>query len=266
MAGTHGRHKPADSEGEGPPDVQGVILAAGEGTRLRAVAGERPKPLLEVGGRSLLEHALACLVDLDADELVLVVGHGATAIRERCGEAFGDRRIVYAPQRERRGLAHAVLTAEPHVDGPFVAMHGDNFFSAGAATLRPVVERRDAEELAASLLVERVPAERATAGVCEVGPDGRVRRLVEHPRPDERRAGLVVAGFYAFDPVVFRACRAIRASVRGEYELPDAVTWLVRRGHPVAATPLRGARVNVNTPDDLERARALAREPDAAGP
>lgn len=238
--------------------MKGVVLAAGEGTRLRAIAGERPKVLLEVGGAPLLDHGLRALAALGIEELVMVVGHRAEPIRRRYGSAFEGRRIVYVRQRERKGLAHALLAAGAHLREPFVAIHGDNYFADGAAALRPVVERRRSERLAASLLVEPVAPELATRGVCLAEPDGRVRRVIEHPTPEERRAGLVVAGFYAFTPEILRACRAIEPSRRGEYELPDAVTRLVRGGHAVAATILRSARVNVNTPADLERARALA--------
>lgn len=210
-----------------------------------------------MAGEPLLGHGLRALSALEPEEIVLVVGHGAEAIEARYGDRFEGRPIAYVRQRERKGLAHALLTAAPRVDGPFVAMHGDNLFAEGPAAFRPVLERRREEGLAASLLVERVPPERAERGVCFADPDGRVRRVVEHPTPEERRAGLVVAGFYAFSSAIFDACRAIGPSARGEHELPDALTWLVRRGHPVAATPLRGARVNVNTPADLERARRL---------
>lgn len=186
------------------------------------------------------------------------MGHGAAAIRERYGRRFEGRPIGYVHQEERKGLAHALLTAAPRVEGPFVALHGDNLFARGAAELRPVVERRRTEDLAASLLVERVPPGRAVRGVCVTGPDGGLERVVEHPAAGDPESGLVVAGFYAFSPAIFRACRAIAPSARGEYELADALTWLLERGDPVAATTLRGARVNVNTPADLERARSLA--------
>lgn len=238
--------------------MKAVVLAAGEGTRLRGLAGGRPKVLLEVGGEPLLTHGLGALAGLGVEEFVLVVGHGAGAVVGRYGDRFGDYPIAYVHQRERKGLAHALLRAAPRIEEPFVAMHGDNFFAEGTAAFRPVVERRRKDGLAASLLVERVAPERAVRGVCVADGEGSVRRVVEHPTEEERRAGSVVAGFYAFAPTIFRACRAIEPSCRREYELPDAITWLVRNGHRVAASRLRGRRVNVNTPADLARARRLA--------
>lgn len=213
--------------------------------------------LLEVAGEPLLGHGLRALVGLGVEEIVLVVGHGAATIEARYGDRFEDCPLVYLHQVERRGLADALLATASRIGGPFVALHGDNLFVEGSVALHPIVERRREEGLAASLAVERVPPELAELGVCMTAPDGRVERVVEHPSAEERRAGLVVGGFYAFSPIIFEACRAIEPSARGEYELPDALTWLVRHGHRVAASPLRGTRVNVNTPHDLERARAL---------
>lgn len=238
--------------------MKAVVLAAGEGTRLQAVSRGLPKVLLDVGGEPLLTHGFRTLCELGTEGFVVVVGHRAGAIVDRYGDAFRDRPIEYVRQPERRGLAHALLQAAERVEGPFVAMHGDNFFPGGAADLRPVLDRRGETGAAASLLVERVAPERARAGLCIADPEGEVRRVVEHPTREDREAGLVVAGFYAFAPVVFRACRAVDPSERGEYELPDALTWLVERGHRVVAMPLRGRRVNVNEPDDLIRARRLA--------
>lgn len=235
--------------------MKAVVLAAGEGTRLRGLGGERPKVLLEVGGEPLLDRGLRALAALDPEGAVLVVGHGEEAIAARYGDRFEGLPIAYVRQRERRGLAHALLAAAPLIDGPFVALHGDNLFLEGAAAFRPAVELRRERKLAASLVVERVAPGRAVRGACITGPDGAVLRVVERATPEEARAGLVVAGFYAFSPAVFDGCRAIAPSARGEYELPDAITWLIRRGHPVAASPLRGSRVNVNTPEDLARAR-----------
>lgn len=238
--------------------MKAVLLAAGEGRRLRAVSGGRPKVLLAVGGEPLLTHAFRHLSGLEPAGFVVVVGHRAESIVERYGHAFEGRSIEYVRQREPKGLAHALLRAAGRVEGPFVAMHGDNFFPRGTAALRPVVERRSATGAAASLLVERVPPERAGSGVCLADRRGEVRRVVEHPTAEERRTGLVVAGFYAFTPEIFRACEAVEPSERGEYELPDALTWLVERGHRVVATRLEGVRVNVNAPSDLARARRLA--------
>lgn len=241
--------------------MKAVVLAAGEGRRLRPLTRETPKALLEVAGEPILARCLRTLRELEPEAYVIVVGHLGGRIEARFGREYEDVPIEYAHQAERKGLAHALLAAERSVAGDFLAMHGDNVFRAD---LRPVVERHAAERPAATILVEPAPPSGAVRGACAVDGRGRMVGAVEHPGPAERRWGFAVAGFYLFSPVIFDACRAIRPSARGELELPDALSWLIRRGHPVGAVPLRGRRVNVNAPEDLAAAeRLLGAEPKA---
>lgn len=234
--------------------MKAVVLAAGEGRRLRPLTRARPKALLEVAGEPILARCLRTLRELEPEAYVVVVGRLGDRIEDRFGGEYDGVPIEYALQRERKGLAHALLAAEPSLAGDFLAMHGDNVFRAD---LRPVVERHAAERPAATILVEPAPPSGAVRGACAVDARGRVVGAVEHPGPGERRWGFVVAGFYAFSPVIFSACRGIPPSARGELELPDALSWLIERGLRVNAVTLRGERVNVNTPADLAAAERL---------
>lgn len=236
--------------------MKAVIPAAGEGTRLAPLTDERPKPLVEVAGRPLLGHVLDALRPLGPEEYLVVVGRGAGRIMERFGEGYRGVPIHYVRQPVPSGLAHAVLAAEPRVSGEFVVLNGDNVIRADLET---PVRRRRREGLDAVLLTEEVPPEEAGQGVCLTDAAGRPVRLVEHPDAEERRVGLVAAGCYAFSPRVFDACRRVRPSEEGEYELADAINVLIRGRGSVDAVPLDGWRVNVNTPEDVERAERRLR-------
>ncbi len=239
--------------------MRAVVLAAGEGTRLRPLTRERPKALLEVAGRPILAHAFERLLAFDPEALVVVIGWRGERIVERFGDRWRDRPVLYATQEEPLGLAHALLAAGPLLTEDFLAMHGDAVFGP-EADLRPVLHRFREEPVAASILVERVPAGEARRGACRVDAAGWLREAAEYPDAAARGWGRVAAGFYAFRPAVLEACRAIEPSEAGERELPDALGWLLARGHRVAAADLAGTRVNVNTPADLEAAeRLLAR-------
>ncbi len=236
--------------------MRAVILAAGEGTRLRPLTKDLPKALLEVAGRPILAHALDRLAALEPEAFVLVVGWRGERIRDRLGARWGDRPLIYATQQEPLGLAHALLTAAPHLDGDFLAMHGDAVY-APDADLSPVVRRFREEDVAGSILVERVPPGRVRRGACRVDAEGRLLDAAEYPDAAARDWGRVAAGFYAFRPVVLEACAAIEPSQAGEYELPEALSWLLGRGHRVVTTDLVGVRVNVNTSEDLHAAERL---------
>ena len=232
--------------------MDAIIPAAGRGSRLGELTADRPKGLVEVGGRPLLAHVFETAVEAGADELVVVVGYEAAQIVDRFGDAFESVPITYVHQRERLGLGHAVLQAEPHVDGTFLLVNGDNVFAGSVAPAVNAIEEADAV-----LAVEEVsPAVAATTGVIETDEAGRVTGLVE--KPAEPSSTLVTTGCYVLPDDIFHACALLRPSAEGEYQLSEAVSLLVRAGYEVATVRL-GECVNVNTPEDVERASELVR-------
>jgi len=227
--------------------MQAVVPAAGEGTRLRPVTADRPKGLVEVAGKPLLSHVFGTLVGLGASEIVVVVGYRGADIRDHYGDFFGGTPLTYARQDERLGLAHALLQTEPHVDGDFLCMNGDNVCRAN---LDAVVDRHRETGAGVTSLVDDVSRERASeGGVFEFDGD-EVAGLVE--KPDDPPSTLVPRGFYAFSERVFDACRLVTPAETGEYELTDAVDLLVYAGRRVETVPLEGWCRNVNTPADIE--------------
>ncbi|WP_066414402.1 sugar phosphate nucleotidyltransferase [Halorubrum aethiopicum] len=230
--------------------MDAVIPAAGRGSRLGELTDDRPKGLVEVAGRPLLAHVLETSVEAGADELVVIVGYEAGRIVDRFGDAFEGVPITYVHQRERKGLGHAVLQAEPHVDGTFLLVNGDNVFAESVEPAVAAVEGADAV-----LAVEETsPAVARTTGVIETDEAGRVKGIVE--KPDDPSSTLVTTGCYVLPEDVFHACALCRPSAEGEYQLSEAVGLLVRAGYDVATVRL-GERVNVNAPADVERAADL---------
>jgi glucose-1-phosphate thymidylyltransferase len=230
--------------------MDAVIPAAGRGSRLGELTDDRPKGLVEVARRPLLAHVFETAVDAEADELVVIVGYEAAQIVDQFGDTFEGVPITYVHQRERLGLGHAVLQAQPHVDGTFLLVNGDNVFAGSVAPAVAAVEEADA-----ALGVEEVsPEVAATTGVIETDEAERVTGLVE--KPAEPSSTLVTTGCYVLPEDVFHACALCRPSAEGEYQLSEAVDLLVRAGYEVATVRV-GGRVNVNTPADVERAAEL---------
>lgn len=228
--------------------MDGVVLAAGEGTRMGSLTDDRPKPLVEVAGKPLLEHAFESLLSVGVERLVVVVGYRGDAIRDRYGEHYRETPVEYVEQSERLGTAHALEQAMPLVDPPVVVMNGDNVCRAN---LDAVVKRHRERDAAATLLVESVTREQArTTGVVVTDDAGRPTGFVE--KPDDPPSTLVTRGFYAFGPEIGPAIERIEPSDRGEYEIADAVDDLLARGHRVETVELTGWCQNVNTPTDIE--------------
>ena len=111
--------------------MQLVILAAGRGERMKQLTADRPKALLEVGGKSLLEYKLDRLPD-EIDEIVAVIGYRGGMIREKFGHRYNGRPIVYVEQREKaaRGTAGALWAAAPAVRNNFMVAMGDDIYAS----------------------------------------------------------------------------------------------------------------------------------------
>ena len=230
--------------------MQAVVLAAGKGTRLRPLTDDKPKGMVEVDGKPILTHCLEQLVELGAEEFVLVVGYLREEIADHYGDEFRGVPITYAHQQEQLGLAHALLTVEEHIDDDFMLMLGDNVFQANLAD---VVKRQQEDRADAAFLVEEVPyGEADRYGVCVTNNYGEITDVVE--KPEDPPSNLVMTGFYTLSPAIFPACELVQPSNRGEYEISEAIDLLIRSGRTIDALPIDGWRLDIGYPEDREEA------------
>jgi len=107
--------------------IKAVILAAGWGTRMRPLTYTRPKPLLKIAGKSLLEHNLDQLEGL-VEEVILVVGYKSELIRKELGEEYRGIKIKYVTQKEQLGTGDATETALPFLNNKFLVLNGDDLY------------------------------------------------------------------------------------------------------------------------------------------
>ena len=232
--------------------MKAVVLAAGKGTRLRPLTDDKPKGMVEVDGKPILTHCLEQLVELGADEFIIVVGYLKEKIIQHYDDEFEGVPITYAHQREQEGLAHALLSVEEYIDDDFMLMLGDNIFQANLAD---VVRRQQEDRADAAFLVEEVPWEDASRyGVCETNKYGEIIDVVE--KPEDPPSNLVMTGFYTFSPAIFHACKLVQPSNRGEYEISEAIDLLIKSGRTIDAIGLKGWRMDIGYPEDRDEAEA----------
>jgi len=204
--------------------MKAVILAAGEGTRLRPLTLARPKPMLPVANQPLLEHVVDAVREAGIDEVVFVVGYE----RERIQSYFGDGddwgiNIEYAVQEKQLGTGHALLQAEPYVDGEFVALNGDRILDPSAVS-KVVDAHRDRSH--SVMAVTRVE-EPTNYGVVEF--DGRqVTSIEEKPPTHAVSADTINAGVYALEESIFDDLRS--AETDGELAITTTLREYVARG------------------------------------
>ncbi|KAB1196260.1 MULTISPECIES: UTP--glucose-1-phosphate uridylyltransferase AglF [Haloferax] len=230
--------------------MQAVVLAAGKGTRLRPLTEDKPKGMVEVAGKPILTHCFDQLVDLGADKLVVVVGYKKEVIIQHYDDEYRGVPITYTHQREQKGLAHALLTVEDHIDEDFMLMLGDNIFNAN---LGDVVKRQREDRADAAFLVEEVEWDNASRyGVCVTNDYGEITEVIE--KPEEPPSNLVMTGFYTFTPAIFHACHLVQPSNRNEYEISEAIDLLIRSGRTIDAIRIDGWRMDIGYPEDRDEA------------
>ena len=218
--------------------MRALVLAGGEGTRLRPITHTSAKQLVPVANKPILFYGLEHIAEAGIKEVGIIVGDTGDEIRAAVGD--GSRwgiEVTYIPQDEPLGLAHCVLIARDFLgDDDFVMYLGDNLLRQGVKSFVDDFEANRAGAKA-QILLARVP-DPERFGVAEIGPGGEVVGLVE--KPAQPVSDLALVGVYLFDATVHDAVRALQPSARGELEITEAIQWLIDQGHVVRHQVLEG--------------------------
>jgi bifunctional UDP-N-acetylglucosamine pyrophosphorylase/glucosamine-1-phosphate N-acetyltransferase len=230
--------------------MKAAVLAAGEGVRLQPITATRPKHLIKVGGKPILEHCINALKASGVNEAVIVVYYMADAIRAYFGDGkqFGLK-IEYAEQKAVLGTGNAVSVTEPFMQEDFLLVNGDLLFDAEA--VRTVVDLHQKEKPAATMAI--VPVEKPEEyGIVELEDERKVKRIVEKPTRRESPSNLANAGIYVFSTEIFDKLRQISTSTRGEMEIPDALSLLINEKKTVLSAQIaREQWLHIGRPWDL---------------
>ncbi len=230
-----------------------VVLAAGEGRRLRPLTRFRPKPMLPAGTRPILERVFDALIDAGVDDLHVVVGYRRDRVRNHFGPTYRDRTITYHTQKTQLGSGHALFQAADAVDDDFLVVNGDEVATTNA--VERVIETHSRESVATLAVVEGEDS-REYAGV-ELDGGRRVTTLDETPEPGAY--GLFNAGVYAFGPSVFSEIEAT-PQTNGERALSDTLVRLVERTGSVCGVRVDSPRAKATYPWDLLELAAVSLE------
>ncbi len=239
--------------------MKAVILAAGEGVRLQPITSTRPKHLIKVGGKPILEHCLNAVKTSGIEEALIVIHYMGDAIRQYFGDGkkFGLK-IEYVEQKAVLGTGNAVSLVEPHIKDEFLLVYGDLLFSAEA--VKNVIDLHKKEKPAATMAV--VPVENPEDyGIVELEDEKHVKRIVEKPKHEEAPSNLANAGIYVFSTEIFDKVRETSASARGEWEITDAISQLSKEKKTVLAVKIsQDDWIDIGRPWDLLEANRWALE------
>ncbi|MDP9188808.1 MAG: glucose-1-phosphate thymidylyltransferase [Actinomycetota bacterium] len=238
------------------PQLKGLILSGGAGTRLRPITHTSAKQLVPVANKPVLFYGVEALVEAGIEEIGIVIApETGGEIREAVGDgsAFGAE-VTYIEQESPLGLAHALLTAEDYLaDSRFVMYLGDNLLRDGIVEL---VEDFKASGPEALILLTSVP-DASAYGVAELDGE-RVVRLIE--KPENPPSDLALVGVYMFSPAIFEAAHSIEPSARGELEITDAIDALIDGGKRVEPHIVKGWWKDTGRLEDMLEANRLVLE------
>ncbi len=230
--------------------MKAFILAAGEGTRMRPLTANIPKPLLPVAGKPFLLHTLESLRENKITDVTILIGWRGRRVREYLGDGSQlSLSIDYDEQEKRLGTANAIGLAKEHVDDSFLCINGDvvltpksvkgfiSFWKKKKGTTVALAEVEDSSGL----------------GVVEI-EDGVIKGIEEKPK--RPKSNLINAGMYVFDENIFELIDKTPKSKRGEYEITDTLLMLMEKervhGHKLAEE-----WIDVGRPWDLLKANEI---------
>jgi glucose-1-phosphate thymidylyltransferase len=235
--------------------MKAVILAAGQGTRLRPVTLTMPKPLVPVANKWLIAYAIDVLKGAGLHDIGIVVNNLDSPIVStlNSGAKLGVQ-LTYIVQNEQLGLAHAIGLCREFVgDEPFCVFLGDNIFQDKMKKLLTSFVESDAE---ASIVLGEVP-DPTRFGIA-VLEDDKIVGVVEKPK--DPPSNLAIAGVYLFRSSIFDAISRIKPSWRNELEITDAIQELINSGSKVRPYALKGWWIDAGKPDPIVLANQLVLE------
>jgi mannose-1-phosphate guanylyltransferase len=226
--------------------MQAVILVGGQGTRLRPLSYHMPKSMMPVLNRPFLEHTLAYLKNYGVSEVILTLSHLPEAIQGHLGDGTNlGIRLSYALEDSPLGTAGAVKNAEAHLTDTFAVLNGDIFTDLDLGDLVTFHRHKGAQATIALTHVDNPSA----FGVVETESDGRVRRFIEKPSPDQITSHWINAGVYILEPEVLS-----HVPQNSHYMFERGLfPRLLELGEPVYGYPFRGYWLDMGTPEKYLR-------------
>lgn len=236
--------------------MKAVILAAGEGIRLQPLSLTRPKVMLPIGGKPILQLIIESLKANGISDVCIVVGY----LQERIREFFGDGsrigvNLCYIEQKKARGTADAILFAKDFVgDEDFLMSNGDVLIKK--KEYGRLIESQLNEKSEASVAVHQVE-DPSQYGIVESTGD-KVSRIIEKPTSGQTKSDSANCGIYVFSRRIFDAINRTDKSSRGEYEITQSIQQMLEnRKYLVTAHRIPDWWIHIGQPWDLLEANEV---------
>jgi len=224
--------------------MKAIIPAAGTGSRLKHWTNAIPKELINIAGKPPIERAIEKIRDAGLNNIIIVVGKKKGALMDYLGD--GSRlnvNLTYVYQENPTGLAHSILTAEKLIEDDFLVYLGDNVIDSDSI-LNKLIEFHKTNSSSATLVVKKLD-DVSAHGVIKPTNNNSVECIVEKPKKEEAPSNLAVMGLYMFNKVIFEQINLVKPDKNNEYQLTDAIQFLIHKNYKVNYLEFRGEVWNV---------------------
>ncbi|MHA1650289.1 MAG: bifunctional sugar-1-phosphate nucleotidylyltransferase/acetyltransferase [Candidatus Helarchaeota archaeon] len=232
--------------------MKAVIMAAGEGKRLRPLTYTRPKPMIPIAGKPHLQILIEDLKKAGISEVILIVGYLQEQIREffKNGSEFGIN-IQYVTQDTQLGTGHAALYAESLVESePFLLLNGDILLAPNVFSR--LINKYNRSSCSSVLSIVKVPNPSSYGIVHFDNKTEEALQIIEKPTSEQiPEDPYTNAGLYVFNSQIFDAIRNTPKSSRGEIEITDSIQRLITRGESIKVFKIEDFWIDLGKPWDL---------------
>ncbi len=228
--------------------MKAIILSAGEGSRMRPLTLTKPKTMLPVAGKPIIQYNIESLKNNGITDILLIVRYKEEIVRNYFGDGsdFGVN-ISYKTQKDFLGTANAISYAKDFIDDSILVLNGDIILDE--EIIQEMIEKYN--ELTPDTLMLLTEVEDPSAfGVVEI-EEGNIKSIVEKPKREEAPSNLVNAGIYIFNEDIFDKIDKTEISQRGEYEITDSVSMQIQDNKSVIGHETSKDWIDVGRPWEL---------------
>ncbi|MDR3062577.1 MAG: NTP transferase domain-containing protein [Methanobrevibacter sp.] len=201
--------------------MKAVILSAGEGSRMRPLTLTKPKTMLPVIGKPIIQHNIEALKECGICDILLIVSYKEEIVKDYFGDGkkFGVN-ISYKTQKEYAGTADAISYSKGFVEEDFIVLNGDIILDK--ELIKDITEDYN-QNSPDTLMVLKEVDDPSDFGVVEI-EDNLIKNVVEKPEKDKAPSNLINTGIYIFSKDIFEKIDKTEKSPRGEYEITDSLS------------------------------------------
>lgn len=228
--------------------LKAIILSAGEGSRMRPLTLTKPKTMLPVAGKPIIQYNIESLRDNGITDILLIVRYKEEMIRNYFGDGsdFGVN-IFYKTQKDFLGTANAISYGEDFIDDSIIVLNGDIILDD--EIIHEIIKKYNYLTPDTLMLLTEVE-DPSAFGVVEI-ENGNIKSIVEKPKREEAPSNLVNAGIYIFNKDIFDKIRKTEISERGEYEITDSVSLQIKDNKTVIGHKTSKDWIDVGRPWEL---------------